>query len=588
MADEVLTTTLRITADTTQLRSVTSALRDVQAAGMGAAQAVAGASGQRVIFGPRGEILSVVNPAPLSPTPSAPSSPGQPHGPKGLTDFLFSRRGAGVAALGYAGIMGQQALSRISGAIGEYYGAESGLQGGLASGSLPTAMNSVLQAQATRAMAKNTALIGGSTGIMGAGSMAYGGAIAAAHPLGAAGLVIGGALLSFAGQWGTSAANSMVATLSAKGQAAVGFGERALGAGLGMAEETMKLGGLGRRGLGMGDYRMGARYGFGAQRFLSMYGQFAGSGGIDFDPEMMAASARSGVSPDQAGRFQRSFAPGMGASTSGGLWTALDKTVSNAVNSGVSRARIPEYLSHIQSLNERLADRGLTVNFDNYERERVGMMNSGLKGFQANTAQAGFQSFGENLLQSMWSEMVPPDMVQSVVKMGLFNKFGDWKGAAGGLESMLGTGSFGSFAGGLAGGFPDLLGTGMLSQMSGLLPGAAGRLKGFIPSDVLSNMPESGGLFSDLWGGFKSVAGGLMGTGEGGLLKQKAVNDSVEVLSVSLGKLQVMLDKTTELLGVSYKNFSDQYSAAMGKLNDELRSVPTDPTGAALGWGPPR
>ena len=49
-----------------------------------------------------------------------------------------------------------------------------------------------------------------------------------------------------------------------------------------------------------------------------------------------------------------------------------------------------------------------------------------------------------------------------------------------------------------------------------------------------------------------------------------------------------MLYKTTELLGVWYKNFSDPYSAAMGKLNDELRSVPTDPTGAALGWGPPR
>ena len=592
-------TTLQIGLDTAPLQTLLQLLQGI-ATNAQAAQAGVSGIGKNVKVPPPGAPAGP--PAGSGGPPPAPGGGGGGPPPPAPWDFraargrvniggdprqptAFDRRYQGGAGAHLFGTGMQQTAGAVTSAVGAYYAQEPLLAGAFATGNLSTAANAAIQAQSARETSMRSAAAGGVGGTLqaaaGMAGMAMGG------PGGMVAGAAAGALLNMAIQWGATAANALTQTLAAKQSGAVAFGENLMGRGKAQAEAA--LGGM-PYGTNIARGRLGTlsgTYGYSPEAIQQTMAGFGRGGGHTPLAEAVLGLQRAGIDAGTTARFQRSTFGASGARLSDqsdfGVFAAMDRTLANAVASGVQRSRLPEYMARVASYNEKMAERGTAIDYGESERTRVGFANTGLRGFAVNAVQESTRDYGFNATQGLASMRLPPAMAQSLVQRALIRKFGGVDAAIRGGSEMTRTDSWGEFLGGTTRGLPEQLGVPMMMGITGMDYEGASRARQMRKGGSISDMMRS--RLQPGWGGWWSEANKNLNTEEGGLVRTAAGRDAAEGLGASLGRLTGIIEKSYEVLEAAQKNFQQNYNAAISRAIEELRQpAGRGPLDRALDW----
>lgn len=476
-----------------------------------------------------------------------------------------------------AGYLGHQALSTWSNAAGSYWQQGAVEAAGLGSGDLGTAMQASVQASYGRQRALTQAAWGtGST--VGTGLMA-GGAFLAATPAGLP-MMIAGALISAASEFGSKAADAMLAKAQAQETAAAGALTRFVGAYRPITQAAAQAGAYGRTVTGATYYTnrggpgfffdepevkgLADIYGFSAPEGAQREAAFARGGGRGLGINFLLAAERGWqLSADQQAAFARGVAPGQGAGfvRGGNIEQYTRTTIADAIKLGMDTARIPDYLQRISALNAQFVERGIGIDAASLAQVVTGMQAGGLSPWAATAATQNMQGYGGNLLSQMAGMRVPQGATQALVMRGLMQRFGGFDEAMGGLEGLLSSGQFPDFlkqttsSMGLSGG----ISTAIMMQLTGLGPGAAekalksGRVSG------LGGETEEG-----------AAARVMKDLASAPILKADALAKSMEAAAVAAQNFQVVADLLLSTTEAEIVNFHSKIEAAWAKLMEAL------------------
>lgn len=476
-----------------------------------------------------------------------------------------------------AGYLGHQALSTWSGAAGSYWQQAAGEAAGLGSGDLGQAMQASIAASYGRERALTQAGFGTAstvgTGLMGAG------AAMAATPAGLP-MMIAGALISAASEFGSKAADAMLAKAQAQETAAAGALNRFVGSYRPITQAAAQFTAYlpGRTVTGASAYTnsgantpwsdenigLADRYGFSAPEGAQREAAFVRGGGNGLGTNFILAAERGWqLSADQQAAFTRGVAPGQGAGfvRSGNVEQYTRTTIADAVKLGMDVARIPDYLQRISALNAQFVERGIGIDAASLAQVVTGMQAGGLSPWAATAAAQNMQGYGGNLLSQMAGMRVPQGATQALVMRGLMQRFGGFDEAMGGLEGLLSSGQFPDFLKQTTGsmGMTGGISTAIMMQLTGLGPGAAEKA---LKSGRMSGL---GGETEE-----QAAARVMRDTASAPILKADALAKSMEAAAVAAQNFQVVADLLLSTTEAEIVNFHTNIGAAFVKLLEAL------------------
>lgn len=474
-----------------------------------------------------------------------------------------------------AGYLGHRELSNWSNAAGSYWQQGAVEAAGLGSGDLGQAM----QASVAASYGRERALVGagfGTASTVGTGLMGAG-AFMAATPAGLP-MMIAGALISAASEFGSKAADAMLAKAQAQETAAAEALNRFVGAYRPITQAAAQAGAYGRTVTGATYYTnrgvntpwsdedigLADRYGFSAPEGAQREAAFARGGGRGLGVNFLLAAERGwGLSADQQAAFTRGVAPGQGAGfvRGGNIEQYTRTTIADAIKLGMDTARIPDYLQRISALNAQFVERGIGIDAASLAQVVTGMQAGGLSPWAATAATQNMQGYGGNLLSQMAGMRVPQGATQALVMRGLMQRFGGFDEAMGGLEGLLSSGQFPDFLRQTTGsmGMTGGISSAIMTQLTGLGPGAAEKA---LKSGRVSGL---GGETEE------QAAARVMGDlASAPILKADALAKSMEAAAVAAQNFQVVADLLLSMTEAEIVNFHTNIGAAFAKFLEAL------------------
>lgn len=471
------------------------------------------------------------------------------------------------------GYLAHQQLQNWSGAAGTYWQQEAVAAAGMGSGDLGQAMGASVQAGYGRERALTGAAWGAASGagmgMMGAGAML------AATPVGLP-LMIAGALISAATEFGSKAADAMLAKAQAQEQAAVTSLTRFIGDYRGIATSGARAAALGRGVAGPGAYVRQAdgsdgladRYGYSVSEGAQQEAAFAGAGGQGLGTNFLLAASRGwGLDAGTLGGFTKSFSPGQGGGVLRGQSTEqfTRAVIADAIALGVDRARIPEYLQRSAALNAQFAEKGIPVDARALAAVVGGMQVGGLSHPAAFAAAQSMQGYGGGMLQRMAGMRVPQGATDAIMMRAAMQKFGGFDEAMGGIEGLIGSG-----------GMPDFLrqavtgmgmgGTGVESAIMMQLTGAGG------PADA-EKMLRSGRAFGFGTETEKQAADRVMSRPDAQILAYDALGKSMEAAAMETKGFAETMRLAMRIVQAGINNFNKNAGTAADRTAAEVDTI---------------
>lgn len=578
---QVVETVLKVSVDSSQVRSLQNEVSRLGVAADKASQAFVGGPGRY----PLGTILDAhgrpmlpsggggVGAMPGGGGASPPPPPRTPGFRDRIKSFMFGGEGFQTGRLeqfGYSAIMLNQALDMLAGSASSYMGSFGPETGALFSGSLGSATQGVLSAQ----LARKQALIQG--GVGGVGTMAGSGLIAMSSTMGSpwarAGMVFAGIVTSAAAQWGAAFWGSVESKATAKESAGASMAEQVFRSREQLAELSLSAMRLGGRGLTDADHRFGVRFGLSPNETGQRWSQFISAGGVGISLDaLLGAESRYGIGGGSLAGMIRNLRPGMGAAYPGDYAgapnaareqareTMIAETIGTALAAGLDKARIPEFLGMVASQMSGFASYGMTVSARDLERTRLGLVDAGYMGFQANTVANRVDSLGISTMMSMSGMRFPKQAIDARIRAGLISKFGSEYEARRGLESMLQRGEFEGFLQDIAMGIGEPgARSAFLQNTLGMSPSASEKFLKY-GKGKLGRAPLRG-------------PGAIAETPEFEVGQFQAIMDATTALSKTIPQLSDLFQKMTEVLGAALGNMEFVGNAPFDKAISELRN----------------
>lgn len=475
--------------------------------------------------------------------------------------------GRGVAALGaggFAGYMMMRSLGQLGTAAGSYMQAGVGEAGGMVSGSPFGAASAMIQAEAQRSIAIRQG-IGGTFGAIGSGMSGIGGiglasgSAAMSGPVGW-GMLAGGAILSIASQFGTSAATAAVGKLTAVEQAAVSRAESVMGRRGALAQSitgALPFGAV----ADLDELRqMGDRYGFAANDLQGMNLAYRRAGGRGLGVEHLA-QARLGwqLSPETLGQYERPFLPGGGATRGGDAAKDLQAAMAAGIAAGIDATRMPEYLARTSSLLASAADQGLNIRSESVQQlvADLGAANPALQGMSRLRAAESTIQTGRQLSGTLTNTMAPRELVEGLLLRDVIGQGGgplDWSRRLNDPER------FGQAASRVVTGSPDILRPFIASQITGLVPDQAN----------LSGWRAGGGRLPSGEGVLADAARRVTEDPEFAFQREQARTANIEALTLTLQELKPILESMRDFMRVGVDNAGRQAAGSINRARRDL------------------
>lgn len=498
--------------------------------------------------------------------------------------------------VGYAAYMGIRAGES---ALQSYFQEGPALAQGYGQGTLGAAVGTSAQIREMRAMRMTNAVggvaEGAGTGLSGLGGYNLAGNIAATAAgtswsgpgvAVSTGMILGGIAIREIASVFRMWRESTEREITAKQSTALQMFEQAMGARMQMAGTTLSLRALGRRGLTEGygardEARTYGEYadnlGYSAAEIGQQRLSFAASGGTGLSQYEVSMYQRAyGLGGDATGRFARGFNPGMGIR--GGTWggvpwndprnvsRGLERTLTGARSAGIPRALWGEYAGRIGSFSQARGEVGGDTDLDLSEGRRQGLIDSGLRGYQAqHVIEASQQGMG-GLADELGNALLPQGALRAVSMARLLQQHGGNIGSAlhwaneakntqEGVDFNVGTARM--FGGGL-------MSEVAMDSLSGMEMGSrAGRklLRNYAGGKSKAGVDAEGDAFDVMFGP------------EGDVTSAQATRENMKIMSQGFSDIVKVLPLLVDVLKYALDNMKENTTPGFSQARSDLAAL---------------
>lgn len=491
-----------------------------------------------------------------------------------LSRALIGDSGSGSARAMRGGMLGAIAyktMGEIQSGYASYLAPEVGMTKAAYSGDL----FNVAQARIQREAGQSSAMIHTAAGV--GGGIAHTAALYAATAGGLPGIgvaVVIEAVNMLAQAFATSKVNDIQKNAAKVSEAVNALGmavsprHQLLQAELGLAAYGWDSSPERNRG---GFNRVTEKYGYNYQQQMEMIGQYARGGGQMLGgqngDDIFGIQRAYNITPGQVAGFTKSFGAGGNLGASGDI-SSLKQVMGEAFGAGLDTARFPEFMSRVSSIQERLADRGVTIESGSLMGLLADLRGAGLGGFQGTAAAERMQGFTGGMMDQLSGFLMPQQVTQALAMRDVMSKGGgpsDWMGSIRDMmehpEKQLG------MINRMGSDLPDYLQDSIRYQTMGVMPG---KLRGGAMADGMEPLQLD----------WEKGAASVMDSAAGQAEILSARMDNMRQLVVSEAKLLDLYDKMIPLV---QKQLDNAMKAGYAALTDGVEQAVK--TWAATGGG---